>query len=85
MHILQTMSQTIDVSKIRTSLNWSRARLAKEAGVDVSTVSRWETLGVPKRGAARALLEKLERRAALKERSANAPEPPDHDLMAVAS
>ncbi len=76
------MSQTIDVSKIRESLKWSRARLAKEAGVDVSTVSRWEAGGVPTRGVARAFLEKLERRAALKDKAAK---PPDHDLMAVAS
>ena len=60
------MPHTIDVLDIRKRLNWSRAQLAEEAGVNVSTVSRWENDGVPEKGTARKLLEKLARRAALR-------------------
>lgn len=60
------MPHTIDVLDIRKRLKWTRARLAQEAGVNVSTVSRWENDGVPEKGTARKLLEKLARRAALR-------------------
>jgi transcriptional regulator with XRE-family HTH domain len=60
------MSKEIDVLSIRKALNWTRARLAEEAGVNVSTVCRWETSGVPERGTARSFLERLSRRAALR-------------------
>ncbi|MCF1502946.1 helix-turn-helix domain-containing protein [Afifella sp. H1R] len=53
------MDKHIDVSALRAALGWSRAELALEAGVDVSTVCRWENGGIPRRGPAKALLERL--------------------------
>lgn len=66
MHILLTMEQTIDVKTIRKHLEWTRAKLADEAGVNVSTVCRWENGNIPTRGTAKTLLEKLARRAELR-------------------
>jgi DNA-binding transcriptional regulator YiaG len=66
MHILLTMAQNIDIKFIRKHLNWTRAKLAEQAGVDVSTVSRWENGRIPERGTAKAFLERLARRAELR-------------------
>jgi len=49
----------LDLPSIRETLSLTQADLAKQAGVDVSTVWRWENEGVPKRGPARAFLERL--------------------------
>lgn len=57
------MSKALDIRAIRERLGLSRAELAKEAGVDVSTVCRWENGGVPVRGPARAFLERLDRQS----------------------
>lgn len=61
------MAKSINVQDVRNRLKWSRARLAEEAGVDVSTVGRWETEGVPERGPAKAFLERLAKDAARRE------------------
>lgn len=65
MHITQIMSTTFDLVALRKKLNMTRAALAEQAGVDVSTVCRWETKGVPDRGPARAFLDRLAREASL--------------------
>ena len=49
----------LSLPEIRKALNLTQADLAKEAGVDVSTVWRWENEGVPSRGPARAFLDRL--------------------------
>jgi len=52
--------QTIDVRYLRTEiLRESQTAFAERFGVDQSTVARWETDGLPKRGAARRAVEKL--------------------------
>ncbi len=53
------MKQEIDISTFRTGLGWSQAAMAEHFGVDQATISRWETNGAPKNGAARKLLERL--------------------------
>ena len=53
------MTKRLDIKTLRQRLNLSRAELASQAKVDVSTICRWENEGVPKRGAARAFLENL--------------------------
>jgi transcriptional regulator with XRE-family HTH domain len=53
------MSTQIDLAALRKKLQMTRATLAEEAGVDVSTICRWEKNGVPSRGPARAFLERL--------------------------
>ena len=58
-HTLRTMSQTIDIKALRKKHSMSQAELAKAAGVNTSTVWRWEKGGIPDRGAARAFLERL--------------------------
>lgn len=63
MHILRVMSTELDIKAIRERLGLSRADLANEAGVDVSTVCRWENGGIPARGPARAFLERLSRQS----------------------
>ncbi len=54
------MSETLlDIPAIRKALNLTQSQLAEMAGVNLSTVWRWENDGVPKRGPARALLDRL--------------------------
>lgn len=53
------MRETLDLPAIREKLGLTQVALAERAGVDVSTVWRWENDGVPKRGPARAFLERL--------------------------
>jgi DNA-binding transcriptional regulator YiaG len=55
----QDMSSAPDIPAIRKTLGLTQADLAKQAGVDVSTVWRWENEGVPERGLARAFLDRL--------------------------
>lgn len=52
------MEHEIDVKAIRATLGLTQAELAKEVGVDQSTVSNWEK-GKPPRGPARLLLQGL--------------------------
>lgn len=49
----------IDLRTIREGLGESQEAFALRFGVDQSTIARWETRGVPRRGAARALIERL--------------------------
>lgn len=52
--------QTIDVRFLRTEiLHESQTAFAERFGVDQSTVHRWETEGLPKRGAARHAVQRL--------------------------
>ena len=53
------MEKVLDLPAIRKKLKLTQADLAKQAGVDVSTVWRWENEGVPERGSARAFLDRL--------------------------
>lgn len=53
------MKENLNVTEIRKKHNLTQPALAERAGVDVSTVWRWEHEGVPKRGPARAFLERL--------------------------
>ena len=58
------MSETVlDIPAIRKALNLTQSQLADMAGVNLSTVWRWENDGVPKRGPARALLDRLKSEA----------------------
>lgn len=57
------MQMEIDLTAIRERLGITQAELARRAGVDLSTVWRWENQGVPTRGPARAFLEGLAREA----------------------
>lgn len=56
---MHTDPVVLDIPAIREKLKLTQAQLAKQAGVDVSTVWRWENEGVPPRGSARAFLERL--------------------------
>lgn len=59
------MTQTIlDIPMLRKALNLTQSQLADLAGVNLSTVWRWENGGVPKRGPARAFLNRLSMEAA---------------------
>ncbi|WP_421565934.1 helix-turn-helix domain-containing protein [Ochrobactrum sp. EDr1-4] len=49
----------LDIPAIRKALNLTQSQLAGMAGVNLSTVWRWENDGIPKRGPARALLDRL--------------------------
>jgi transcriptional regulator with XRE-family HTH domain len=53
------MRTDLNVQAIRTKLKLTQAGLAEVAMVDVTTVWRWENIGVPERGPARAFLERL--------------------------
>ena len=59
MHVYRAMSKDPDIIGLRKKLKLSRSELAKRAGVNVSTVCRWETKGIPRRGSARAFIERL--------------------------
>lgn len=54
------MTETIlDIPTLRKALRLTQSQLAEMAGVNLSTVWRWENGGVPKRGPARAFLMRL--------------------------
>ena len=53
------MKKPLDLKSLRAKLKMDRAALAKRAGVNVSTISRWETKGLPTRGPAKAFLDQL--------------------------
>ena len=54
------MTETIlDIPSLRKALHLTQSQLAEMAGVNLSTVWRWENGGVPKRGPARAFLMRL--------------------------
>jgi len=54
-----TMLTGAEVRTLRVALNETRVKFAARFGVNVSTVSRWETRGAPKGGTARLMLAKL--------------------------
>lgn len=68
------MSKNLSIPEIRAALEWDRQTLALKVGVDVSTVSRWETGKANPSGAAKATLERLGRRAAIRLASQMQPE-----------
>jgi transcriptional regulator with XRE-family HTH domain len=53
------MQTDLDLPAIREKLKLTQAALAERAGVDVSTIWRWEKEGIPKRGPARAFIYRL--------------------------
>lgn len=53
------MHEAIDLPAIRKALGLTQEALAEQAGVNLSTVWRWENEGIPKRGPARAFIERL--------------------------
>ncbi|UCA47709.1 DNA-binding transcriptional regulator [Pseudochrobactrum sp. XF203] len=59
MHTLRMEHVHIDLAAIRRSLKLTQPQLAEMAGVNLSTVWRWENEGVPKRGAAKAFIDRL--------------------------
>lgn len=70
MHIIDVMSDTpLDIPAIRAAHGLTQQGLADMAGVNLSTVWRWEN-GKPPRGTARALLLRLQDEAPAKERVA---------------
>lgn len=64
------MEQIIDIASIRSTLGLTQAELAAQAGVDVATIWRWENNGIPKRGPARAFIERLAKDAQAKPKRA---------------
>ena len=59
------MSEAIHLPTIRADLGITQAELAQRAGVNITTVWRWENEGIPTKGPARAFLERLAADAAL--------------------
>lgn len=53
------MNSKLDLPVLRAALGLTQSELAEKAGVNVATVWRWENEGVPKRGPARAFLDRL--------------------------
>ncbi|KAB2725430.1 helix-turn-helix transcriptional regulator [Brucella intermedia] len=49
----------IDLPAIRRILKLTQTQLAEMAGVNLSTVWRWENEGVPTRGPAKAFIDRL--------------------------
>lgn len=54
-----SMQNAIDLPDIRAKLKLTQAALAEKAGVNITTVWRWENEGIPEKGPARAFLERL--------------------------
>ena len=52
------MEQTIDIKALRERLNWTQHDMARELGLDRSSISRMERGQRPK-GSTRKLLERL--------------------------
>lgn len=59
MHTMQMTNANIDLPAIRRSLKLTQTQLAEMAGVNLSTVWRWENEGVPTRGPAKAFIDRL--------------------------
>ena len=57
------MAKPINLKKVREQLGLKRRELAEMAGVDLSTICRWELNGVPKGGLARVFIEQLAEKA----------------------
>lgn len=57
------MSEEIHLPTIRADLGITQAELAQRAGVNITTVWRWENEGIPTKGPARAFLERLSKDA----------------------
>lgn len=53
------MPNQIHLPTIRADLGLTQAKLAEQAGVNITTVWRWENEGIPEKGPARAFLERL--------------------------
>lgn len=53
------MAKTVNLKKVREQLGLERKDVAEMAGVDLSTICRWENGGVPSRGAAKAFVDRL--------------------------
>lgn len=53
------MPNEIHLPTIRADLGITQAELALRAGVNITTVWRWENEGIPSKGPARAFLERL--------------------------
>ncbi|PWL17418.1 transcriptional regulator [Falsochrobactrum shanghaiense] len=49
----------IDLPAIRRALKLTQTQLAQMAGVNLSTVWRWENEGLPTRGPAKAFIDRL--------------------------
>lgn len=64
------MPNEIHLPTIRAKLGLTQADLAARAGVNITTVWRWENEGIPTKGPARAFLERLSEDAASKEQVA---------------
>lgn len=54
------MKPTIRIEELLSKLKLTQSELAEKAGVNVLTVWRWKKYGVPTRGSAQALLERLD-------------------------
>lgn len=59
MHTMQMTNANIDLPAIRRTLKLTQTQLAEMAGVNLSTVWRWENEGVPTRGPAKAFIDRL--------------------------
>jgi DNA-binding transcriptional regulator YiaG len=53
------MKIPIDVKAIRTALGETQEAFGRRFGVDQATIHRWESLGIPEHGAARAVMERF--------------------------
>lgn len=60
---MHDMAKKLSVRELRQSLGFTREQFAKKAGVDATTISRWEVHGVPKQGTARLVVEQIAREA----------------------
>jgi DNA-binding transcriptional regulator YiaG len=56
-----THSKISSFRKLREDRGLSRAQVAEIAETDVSTICRWEINGVPKRGAAKFVIQEIQR------------------------
>ena len=51
------MATSEDIKSVRAALEESQAEFGSRFGVDQTTVHRWETKGLPERGAAKVAVE----------------------------
>ncbi len=56
---MRMTNANIDLPAIRRTLKLTQTQLAEMAGVNLSTVWRWENEGVPTRGPAKAFIDRL--------------------------
>lgn len=66
MRVMRSPTEKTELYAIRLKLGMSQVQLAEHLQVNIATIWRWENDGVPAKGAARGIINRLAKEAAAK-------------------